>query len=77
MVANTDIPKVIESTSYTATLAETKNPSDPIFLERALYLHEHGYFKELTTLELREKLRDVYRKSNEMRDILENEDVWK
>ena len=76
MVANNDIPDIMDSKFYTATFSQSENPSDPIFLERAQYLHEHGYFKELTVEELRTKLHNLYRKSDELR-VTDVEDVWK
>lgn len=77
MVANTDIPKIMDSTAYTASLIDPENANDPIFLERALFLQDHGYFKDMTTLELRNKLRELYRRSEKLRTTLENDDVWK
>jgi len=77
MVANNDIPDIMDSIVYTADSSIDDNPNEPIFLERALYLHDHGYFKELTTLELRDKLRSLYRDSEKLRVTMNNEDVWK
>ena len=77
MQSNTSIPKIMDSTDYTASLIDPENANDPIFLERALFLQDHGYFKDMTTLELRNKLRELYRRSEKLRITLENEDVWK
>ena len=76
MVANTNIPDIMDSTNYGESVAASENPSDPEFLEYALFLQEHGYFKELTALELREKLRSLYREKNAAKSI-DTSDVWK
>jgi len=76
MVANTNIPDIMDSMVYEESVAASENPSDPEFLEHAMYLQEHGYFKELTALELREKLRDLYREKNAAKSI-DTSDVWK
>lgn len=76
--ANTllQIPEVIDNLSYDVQLDAEGVPLEPSFLERAIYLHEHGFYKELTIQELREQLRSVYRKK--MDSIpQEPEDVWK
>ena len=77
MVANNAIPEVMDSKSYTASLVDPEKSNEAIFLDRALFLQEHGYFKEMSVQELRQKLRDLYRESRELRDMLENDDVWK
>lgn len=77
MVDPNTIPEVIDSTSYTAGLADPEKSNESIFLDRALFLQEHGYFKEMSVQDLREKLRELYRRSKKLRDTIENEDVWK
>jgi hypothetical protein len=76
--ANTllQLPEVIDNMSYDVRLDADGIPLEPSFLERAMYLHEHGFYKELTIQELREKLRDVYRKKIDSLPQ-EPEDVWK
>ena len=69
------LPDEIDSMSYTATFGKEEFPTEPNFLERATFLHEKGFFKELTIQELRERLRDLYRKSEQLAD--NGEDVWK
>ena len=76
MVANTDIPKIMSSTDYNESVAQSSNPSDPVFLEHAQFLHAHGYFKEIPIQELREKLRNLYRKKMRQNPLM-TEDVWK
>ena len=76
MVANTDIPKIMDSMEYNESVVASENPSDPEFLEYALFLQDHGYFKELETEELRERLRDLYRRKNASKPVIP-EDVWK
>ena len=76
MVANNDIPDIMDSKNYLTTVTQSENPSDPTFLERAEYLHDHGFFKELTVEELRTKLHDLYR-NKPAQNPHEIEDVWK
>lgn len=76
MVANAAIPEIIVSNDHKESIAQSSNPSDPVFLEHAQFLHAHGYFKDIPVQELREKLRDVYRKKMDSIPI-EPEDVWK
>ena len=76
MVANTDIPKIIISNDHPDSVVASANPSDPVFLEHALFLHEHGYFKEIPVQELREKLRSLYRRKIAQKPVIP-EDVWK
>lgn len=70
MVANTDIPEIMDSLSYEEPVTET------VFLERAIWLQDHGYFKDESIQELRVKLRDLYRKKEDAKPV-EPEDVWK
>lgn len=69
MVANNDIPKITESISYTAI-------QEPNFLEYAIFLHDHGYKKELTIQELREEIEELYRERKKLRDM-KSGDVWR
>ena len=70
MVANTDIPDIMDSMTYEEPVTET------MFLERALWLQDHGYFKSESVQELRQKLRDVYRRKEAAKPVIP-EDVWK
>ena len=66
------LPEVVDSMTYDEDVAIT----EPTFLERAEFLHERGYYKELTIQELREKLRVLYREKMDAKPV-EPEDVWK
>ena len=70
MVANNDIPDIMDSATYGEPVSET------MFLERALWLQEHGYFRDESVQEIREKLRDLYRKKEAQKSI-DTSDVWK